>query len=126
MPSALITGINGQIGSYLAELLLDKGYIVYGIRKRDSNYLMPNIDHIKGIELIWGDLSNNGDLCRIINEVKPDELYNLAVGDKVTVFDASGRKLQSIVANSKQARIASKGFVIVAVQHPNGETETVK
>ncbi len=55
-----------------------------------------------------------------------NELYNLEVGDKVTVFDACGRKLQSVVANSNQTRISSRGFVIISVQHLNGETESLK
>lgn len=76
MPKALITGIAGQDGSYLSELLLDKGYQVFGlIREQDS---LANISHLKRIKLIYGDLMNKKSLEKAIIEVKPDELYNLA------------------------------------------------
>jgi GDPmannose 4,6-dehydratase len=77
--SALITGITGQDGSYLAELLLDKGYKVYGLRRRTSVPIMDNIAHIADeIEFIDGDLLDQGSLIRAVSSSKPDEVYNLA------------------------------------------------
>lgn len=77
--SALITGITGQDGSYLAELLLEKGYKVYGLRRRTSTPMMDNIEHIKNeIEFIEGDLLDQGSLVNAIQIANPDEVYNLA------------------------------------------------
>jgi GDPmannose 4,6-dehydratase len=89
MKRALITGITGQDGSYLAELLLDKGYEVHGIIKRNSNYETNNVEHIKNkLNLHWGDLETEHHICSVINEVKPDEIYNLAAQSDVRVsFD---------------------------------------
>ena len=89
MKKALITGITGQDGSYLAELLLEKGYEVHGITRRAS---LPNVDRIQHlldkITLHDGDLSDSTSLIRILNRVKPDELYNLAAQSHVQVsFD---------------------------------------
>ncbi|MEN1989121.1 GDP-mannose 4,6-dehydratase [Paenibacillus hubeiensis] len=76
---ALITGITGQDGSYLAELLLEKGYKVYGLRRRTSVPIMENIEHIKNeIEFIEGDLLDQGSLIQAIRKSNPDEIYNLA------------------------------------------------
>ncbi|WJH27531.1 GDP-mannose 4,6-dehydratase [Paenibacillus sp. CC-CFT742] len=77
--NALITGITGQDGSYLAELLLEKGYKVYGLRRRTSVPIMENIEHIKNeIEFIEGDLLDQGSLIQAIRKSNPDEVYNLA------------------------------------------------
>lgn len=77
--SALVTGITGQDGSYLAELLLEKGYKVYGLRRRTSTPMMENIEHIKNeIEFIEGDLLDQGSLVNAIQISNPDEVYNLA------------------------------------------------
>lgn len=77
--NALITGITGQDGSYLAELLLDKGYKVYGLRRRTSMPMMENIEHIKNeIEFIEGDLLDQGSLINAVRKSNPDEVYNLA------------------------------------------------
>ncbi|WP_019635688.1 GDP-mannose 4,6-dehydratase [Paenibacillus fonticola] len=77
--NALITGITGQDGSYLAELLLEKGYKVYGLRRRTSTPMMENIEHIKNeIEFIEGDLLDQGSLISAIKKSNPDEVYNLA------------------------------------------------
>lgn len=86
---ALITGITGQDGSYLAEFLLEKGYEVHGITRRASISNTARIDHIKDqITLHDGDLSDSSSLIRIINIVQPDELYNLAAQSHVQVsFD---------------------------------------
>lgn len=89
MKKALITGITGQDGSYLAELLLEKGYEVHGITRRASISNTARIDHILDkITLHDGDLSDSSSLIRIINLVQPDELYNLAAQSHVQVsFD---------------------------------------
>jgi GDPmannose 4,6-dehydratase len=79
MKKALITGITGQDGSYLAELLLEKGYKVYGIVRRTSTPIMVNIEHIKNdVELISGDITDLSSLIRIVEDIQPDEVYNLA------------------------------------------------
>jgi GDPmannose 4,6-dehydratase len=90
---ALITGITGQDGSYLAELLLDKGYIVHGIKRRASSFNTDRIDHIfqdphvdnARIKLHYGDLSDSSNLIRIIQETQPDEIYNLGAQSHVAV-----------------------------------------
>lgn len=89
MKKALITGITGQDGSFLAELLLEKGYEVHGITRRAS---LPNVERIEHIidkiTLHDGDLSDSCSLIRILNEIKPDEIYNLAAQSHVQVsFD---------------------------------------
>ena len=90
--TALITGITGQDGSYLAELLLDKGYQVHGIKRRTSNNNTTRIDHIleekngkEAINLHYGDLTHSTNIIRIINEIKPDEIYNLGAQSHVAV-----------------------------------------
>ncbi|GGF92354.1 GDP-mannose 4,6-dehydratase [Paenibacillus abyssi] len=76
---ALVTGITGQDGSYLAELLLSKGYKVYGLRRRTSVPIMENIEHIKNeIEFVDGDLLDQGSLINAVRTANPDEVYNLA------------------------------------------------
>ncbi len=89
MKKALITGITGQDGSYLAEFLLEKGYEVHGIHRRSSISNMGRIEHILDkITLHDGDLSDSSSLIRIVNIVQPDEIYNLAAQSHVQVsFD---------------------------------------
>ncbi|MBQ7172511.1 MAG: GDP-mannose 4,6-dehydratase [Clostridia bacterium] len=89
MKKALITGITGQDGSYLAEFLLEKGYEVHGIVRRASISNTGRIDHIKEkLHLHDGDLSDSASIIRIVAEVKPDEIYNLAAQSHVQVsFD---------------------------------------
>ncbi|MFH1802109.1 MAG: GDP-mannose 4,6-dehydratase [archaeon] len=84
---ALITGITGQIGSYLAELLVDKGYEVYGIIRRTSRIegARQRIDHIKGLNLFYGDLQDSGIIERIVSDIQPDEIYNLAAQSHVWI-----------------------------------------
>jgi GDPmannose 4,6-dehydratase len=90
---ALITGITGQDGSYLAELLLEKGYIVHGIKRRSSLFNTQRIDHIyqdphlddTRIKLHYGDLSDTSNLIRIVQETQPDEIYNLGAMSHVAV-----------------------------------------
>jgi GDPmannose 4,6-dehydratase len=76
--TALITGVTGQDGSYLSEYLLSKGYNVYGLERWKSTQGRRRIDHISGLELINGDLSDQSSLDRAIRETEPDEVYNLA------------------------------------------------
>ena len=89
MKTALITGITGQDGSYLAEFLLEKGYAVHGITRRASISNTARIDHLLGrITLHDGDLTDSSSLIRIIGKVQPDEIYNLAAQSHVQVsFD---------------------------------------
>lgn len=90
---ALITGITGQDGAYLAELLLDKGYIVHGIKRRTSLFNTERIDHLyqdrheKGVRffLHHGDMTDSSSLIRIIQQTQPDEVYNLAAQSHVAV-----------------------------------------
>ena len=97
MKKALITGITGQDGAYLAELLLDKGYEVHGIKRRSSSFNTDRIDHLYQdphenhvrFKLHYGDLSDSTNLIRIVQEVQPDEIYNLGAMSHVKVsFDA--------------------------------------
>jgi GDPmannose 4,6-dehydratase len=90
---ALITGVTGQDGSYLAEFLLDKGYTVHGIKRRASSFNTDRIDHIfqdphvdnARIKLHYGDLTDSSNLIRIIQETQPDEIYNLGAQSHVAV-----------------------------------------
>jgi GDPmannose 4,6-dehydratase len=90
---ALITGITGQDGSYLAEFLLEKGYIVHGIKRRASSFNTQRIDHLyqdphiehANLKLHYGDLSDTSNLIRIIQETQPDEIYNLGAMSHVAV-----------------------------------------
>jgi GDPmannose 4,6-dehydratase len=95
MKKALITGITGQDGSYLAELLLGKGYEVYGIIRRSSSFHTGRIDHLykdlherPALKLVYGDLTDGNNLSGILNEVEPGEVYNLGAQSHVRVsFD---------------------------------------
>src|SRR5450830_1043068 len=91
--TALITGITGQDGSYLAEFLLEKGYIVHGIKRRASSFNTQRVDHIyqdphvdnARFKLHYGDLSDSSNLVRIVQETQPDEIYNLGAQSHVAV-----------------------------------------
>lgn len=93
MKTALITGITGQDGAYLAEFLLKKGYIVHGIKRRSSLFNTDRIDHLykdphipnRNLILHYGDLSDSTNVIRIIQEVQPDEIYNLGAMSHVKV-----------------------------------------
>jgi GDPmannose 4,6-dehydratase len=89
MPKALITGITGQDGSYLAELLLDKGYEVHGVIRRASNFNTQRIEHIYDkLKLHYGDLSDSSQITRLLYDLQPDEIYNLGAQSHVRVsFD---------------------------------------
>ncbi len=91
MKKALITGITGQDGAYLAELLLKKNYIVHGIKRRSSSFNTDRIDHLyqdphtknRNFILHYGDLTDATNLIRIIQEIQPHEIYNLAAQSHV-------------------------------------------
>ncbi|HBE96004.1 MAG TPA: GDP-mannose 4,6-dehydratase, partial [Verrucomicrobiales bacterium] len=93
MKKALITGITGQDGSYLAEFLLEKGYEVHGIKRRASSFNTERVDHIyedphvesAHFKLHYGDLTDTSNLTRIISEIQPDEVYNLGAQSHVAV-----------------------------------------
>ena len=94
--TALITGITGQDGAYLAELLLEKGYTVHGVKRRASSFNTDRIDHLyqdpheSEVKMVlhYGDMTDATNLIRIIQEVQPDEIYNLAAMSHVKVsFD---------------------------------------
>ncbi|MEX5516749.1 GDP-mannose 4,6-dehydratase [Pseudophaeobacter sp. 1A09344] len=97
MKKALITGVTGQDGSYLAEFLLEKGYEVHGIKRRASSFNTQRVDHIfedphtdnARFKLHYGDLTDSSNLTRILSEVQPDEVYNLGAQSHVAVsFEA--------------------------------------
>ena len=97
MKTALITGVTGQDGSYLAELLLEKGYNVHGVKRRASSFNTQRIDHLYvdqhenhvNFKLHYGDLTDSTNIIRIIQEVQPDEIYNLGAMSHVKVsFDS--------------------------------------
>ena len=91
--TALITGITGQDGSYLAELLLEKGYEVHGIKRRASNFNTSRIDHLyqdphetdPRLILHYGDLTDSSNLIRLIGQIQPNEIYNLGAQSHVAV-----------------------------------------
>ncbi len=92
MKKVLITGITGQDGSYLAELLLSKGYEVHGIKRRASSFNTSRIDHLyqdihenSNFKLHYGDLSDSSNLVRLVHDINPDEIYNLAAQSHVKV-----------------------------------------
>ena len=93
MKKALITGITGQDGSYLAELLLEKGYEVHGIKRRSSMFNTQRVDHIyedphvehQRFKLHYGDLTDTSNIIRLLSEIEPDEVYNLGAQSHVAV-----------------------------------------
>ena len=93
MKRALITGITGQDGSYLAEFLLEKGYEVHGIKRRASSFNTERVDHIyqdphatdRRFILHYGDLTDGSQIARIIRSIQPDEIYNLGAQSHVRV-----------------------------------------
>ena len=110
MKKALITGITGQDGSYLAELLLDKGYEVHGIKRRASSFNTDRIDHlyqdphdqIQQFSLRYGDLSDTSSLVRILEEVRPDEVYNLGAPDPLSLEETAKIMCQAIKGSDYQ------------------------
>ena len=138
MKTALITGITGQDGSYLAELLLGKGYEVHGLIRRASTFNTGRIDHIfNDLQLHHGDLGDGSGLSRLIGKIKPDEIYNLGAQSHVKVSfdcpeysvdtDATGtvRMLEAIRENAANVRYyqASSSEMFGMVQEvPQRET----
>lgn len=119
---ALITGITGQDGSYLAELLLSKGYKVFGIQRRSSSFNTARVDHIfDQLTMMMGDLTDATSIIRILQEAKPDEIYNLGAQSHVRVSfdipvytaDTDGlgymRLLEAIRATGQEPRIYQAG-----------------
>jgi len=88
-PKAFITGITGQDGSYLAEILLERGYEVYGMVRRSSSFNTARIDHVFGeLELVFGDLADGSSMNQLLRTIRPDEVYNLGAQSHVRVsFD---------------------------------------
>src|SRR5437016_7691177 len=90
---ALVTGITGQDGAYLAELLLSKGYVVHGVKRRSSSFNTGRIDHLYSdphdpdprMVLHYGDVTDSTNLIRIVQKTRPDEIYNLAAQSHVAV-----------------------------------------
>jgi len=143
MKKALITGITGQDGSYLAELLLEKGYQVWGIIRRSSSFHTGRIDHLykdphkqPPLRLVYGDLTDGGNLSTIINEIKPDEIYNLGAQSHVRVsfdtpvytVDTDGlgtlRLLEAVRSSNKPAKFyqaSSSEMYGKAVEAPQTE-----
>jgi len=143
MKKALITGITGQDGSYLAELLLKKGYQVWGIVRRSSSFHTGRLNHLykdpherPPLRLVYGDLTDGGNLSTIMNEIKPDEVYNLGAQSHVRVSfdmpiytvdtDALGtlRLLEAIRSSSKPAKFyqaSSSEMYGKAVETPQTE-----
>ena len=105
---ALITGITGQDGSYLAEFLLDKGYEVHGIKRRASSFNTNRIDHLyqdphetnPKFYLHYGDLTDSTNLIRIIEKVQPDEIYNLGAQSHVAVSFESPEYTQIVMLSA--------------------------
>src|SRR5438105_8201263 len=95
---ALITGVTGQDGAYLAEFLLAKGYVVHGIKRRASLFNTHRIDHLyqdphdqnRRLFLRYGDMTDSSSLMRIIQQMRPDEVYNLAAQSRVAVSQSLG------------------------------------
>ena len=124
MKKALITGITGQDGSYLAELLLEKGYEVHGIIRRSSSFNTERIDHLyrdrqeedARLILHHGDLADGTNLARLLNETRPDEIYNLGAQSHVRVSfdqpeytgDVVGRGTQRLLETSRQTGLIDK------------------
>ena len=118
---ALITGITGQDGSYLAELLLEKGYVVHGIKRRASSFNTTRIDHLyqdpheadPRLVLHYGDLTDSTNLIRIIEQVQPDEIYNLGAQSHVAVsFEAPEYTANSVALGTLRILEAVRMLVL--------------
>ena len=143
MKKAFVTGVNGQDGSYLAELLLSKGYEVHGLIRRSSSFNTQRVDHIyhdpheSGVRFLmhYGDLSDSGSLVNLIRELEPDEIYHLGAQSHVKVSfevpeytaDATGmgtiRMLEAIRASGVQTRFyqASSSEMFGSAPPPQNE-----
>jgi GDPmannose 4,6-dehydratase len=125
MPIALITGITGQDGSYLAELLLEKGYTVYGLVRRASSFNTARIDHLYAdphtnprLRLVYGDLSDANCLAGLLNDIEPDEFYNLGAQSHVRVsfdqpiytFDVAATGTLRVLEAMRHARVKPRFY----------------
>ncbi len=131
--SALITGITGQDGSYLAELLLDKGYLVHGLVRRSSTFTTGRIDHIyqdvhdsPRLRLHYGDLTDGQALTNLVLEIQPDEIYNLGAQSHVRVsFDQPVYTLQTVGVGAlnvlEAARLLNKDKPVRVYQASSSE-----
>jgi GDPmannose 4,6-dehydratase len=110
MPIALITGITGQDGSYLAEFLLDKGYEVHGVVRRSSTFGTQRIEHVfDRLNLHYGDVTDGGALMRIVRDVEPGEIYNLAAQSHVKVsFDQPAYTADAVAIGTLNVLEAAK------------------
>jgi len=112
MKKALITGVTGQDGSYLAELLLDKGYDVYGLKRRSSSFNTTRIDHIFGnsnFHLKYHDLNDTSSMWEMLMDIRPDEIYNIAAQSHVRVsFDIPEHTVDSIAMGTLRMMNAYK------------------
>ena len=115
MKTALITGITGQDGSYLAELLLSKGYKVIGIKRRTSVINTDNVDHLyenPNFKLVYGNLSDVGSMYRTLTEHRPDEVYNLAAQSHVrTSFDVPEETVDTVAMGTMRLLEACRNVV---------------
>jgi len=121
MKKALITGITGQDGSYLAELLLQKGYEVHGIIRRSSSFNTGRIDHLRNkesLKLYFGDLTDSSNLNRLLEKIKPNEIYNLGAQSHVAVSfevpeytaDVDGMGVLRFLDAIRETRIKTKFY----------------
>jgi len=139
MKSACIVGISGQIGSYLAEQLLEKGYKVYGLVRRSSSFNTQRIDHIfdnQNLELVYGDLSDYSSLLSFVGDAKPDFFYNLGAMSHVRVsfdipeytFDITGtgviRCLEAIRKGSPKTRFLQASSSEIFGSSPPRQSES--
>ena len=112
MKKALITGVTGQDGSYLTELLLNKGYEVYGLKRRSSSFNTSRIDHIFGnpnFNLRYHDLNDTSSMWEMLMDIKPDEIYNIAAQSHVRVsFDIPEHTVDSIAMGTLRIMNAMK------------------
>lgn len=137
MKTACITGITGQTGSYLADLLLDKGYVVYGLKRRSSVFNTERIDHIKdtNLQLHYGDLTDYSSLVSWVSDIKPDLFFNMGAQSHVRIsfdvpeytLDVTGvgvmRVLEAIRKNSPKTRFltASSSEMFGSTPPPQNE-----
>lgn len=138
---ACVTGITGQTGSYLTEILLNQGYKVYGVKRRGSSHNTQRIDHIfnhKNLELVYGDLSDYSSISNLINDTKPDLFFNLSAQSHVRVsfdipeytMDVTGtgvtRILEAIRRNSKNTKFLQASSSEMFGSSPPPQNEDTK
>lgn len=143
MKTAVITGVTGQTGSYLAELLLDEGYKIYGLRRRASSFNTDRIDHIlkdphidDRVELVYGDLSDYSSISTLVSDVKPDLFFNMGAMSHVRIsfetpiytfdIDATGviRCLEAIRKHSPKTRFVQSSTSELFGSSPAPQSES--